>query len=87
MLLNETVPQWVIDITVDVSTSPDFTSTPMETFITDVLKNPCYFSTLICYLSFASEKYAQVQQNPILPPATLFLRRQNAKKVSDNSSN
>lgn len=24
MLLNETVPQWVIDITVDVSTSPDF---------------------------------------------------------------
>lgn len=25
MLLNETVPQWVIDITVDVSTSPDFT--------------------------------------------------------------
>lgn len=25
MLLNETVPQWVIDITVDVSTSPGFT--------------------------------------------------------------
>lgn len=35
MLLNETVPQWVIDITVDVST--DFTSTSMETtFKTDM---------------------------------------------------
>lgn len=31
MLLNETVPQWVIDITVDVSTLPDFTSTSVET--------------------------------------------------------
>lgn len=36
---------------------------------------------------FVAEKYAQVQQNPILPPATLFLWGKNAEKVSDRSAN
>lgn len=36
---------------------------------------------------FASEKYAQVQQNPILPPAAFFLRRKNTEKVGARSSN
>lgn len=40
--------------------------------------------TSVC---FVAEKYAQVQQNPILPPATLFLRGQNAEKVSARSPN
>lgn len=32
--------------------------------------------------SFISEKYAQVQQNPVLPPATFFLWCKNSKEVS-----
>lgn len=36
---------------------------------------------------FVAEKYAQVQQNPILPPATLFLRGKNAEKVSARPPN
>lgn len=56
MLLNETVPQWVIDITVDVSTSPDFTSTSMETFITDVLKKSLTFFHTYLLLIFCFRK-------------------------------
>lgn len=39
------------------------------------------------HVCFAAEKYAQVQQNPILPPATLFFRGKNAEKVSARSPN
>lgn len=31
---------------------------------------------------FIPEKYAQVQQNPVLPPASFFLRCKNSKEVS-----
>lgn len=51
--------------------------------------NPEVQMTLVpAYLHvFVAEKYAQVQQNPVLPPATLFLRGKNAEKVSGRSPN
>lgn len=38
------------------------------------------------HVCFVPEKYAEVQQNPILPPATFVLRRKNAEEVSARTS-
>lgn len=138
MLLNESVPPWVIDITVDVSNSMVFTWISVEnTFyirIRDCLEHLVApgafamhsgwcrpggewqrmsgpspdgadsvslraFSGLTFHaevnmkllrahlrVCFVPEKYAEVQQNPILPPATFVLRRKNAEEVSARSS-
>lgn len=116
MLLNETVPQWVIDITVDVSTRRFLLVKVVYCFGKKLMvhfNQNCSAMLALCrqywscrtgeeyhpglcsptcvskahdrwffFFFSSSEKYAQVQQNSILPPASLFLRCKNLEEVS-----